>query len=181
MSPTTNRKLKVVMPPGSGVSSRAGDRIRSRNFRIRFQNIRKLWRPFKITVSALLLIGLSYLAIIQLKYIFFETSYFELRQIEVTGIKRLDQESVIAISGAAPGMNILKLDRDEIALRIQQLPGVKSVEVNLSGLYTLRIKIEERVPFVYAKVGTRFFEISQDGYLISTESVTERDLPIIHK
>ena len=169
----------MALPPRSTLSQESEEKLRSRVFRLRFQNIQKLWLPLKIAASSALLIGLSYFAITQLKYLFFETTYFELRSIEVVGNKRLTRDSVVAASGVTPGVNVLKLDRDEVRTRVSQLPLVKKADTGLSGLYTLKIFVEERESFIYAKVGTRFFEICTEGVLVTTETQLEKNLPIV--
>ena len=71
------------------------------------------------------------------------------------------------------------LDRDAVKKRIFVDPVIKDVSVELDGLYNLKISISERTPYLYAKVGTAFYEIAEDGVIINTEGLGERDLPLI--
>lgn len=123
--------------------------------------------------------GLSYLAIVQLKHLFFETSYFEIRGIEVQGLQILKREAILNLAGVAPAMNVLNLDRDEIRARLLTHPVIRDAQVELSGLNALRLKITERTPLLYAKAGTAFMEIADDGVILATDTYGERDLPII--
>lgn len=133
----------------------------------------------KIIGFAVGMILLAYFAIMQLKHLFFETSYFELQKIVVEGNKRLKTEEVVKSSGITPGLNLLNLDRETLERRLKAHPHILFAKASLYGLYTLKINITERTPFMYAKVGTTFFEISEDGVILSTDGFGENDLPII--
>jgi cell division protein FtsQ len=119
------------------------------------------------------------LSLIQLKHIFFGTSYFELKKIEVTGNSYLTKESVLKIAGIAPGLNVLLIDRDGIKRRLLLNSFIKTAEVKLEGLYNLRLVVEERKPFLYAKVGASFLEIASDGVVMSIKSSPDFNFPII--
>ena len=139
----------------------------------------RLWQPMKILGFILLMVGLAYLAITQMLHLFYGTSYFELRQIEVEGLSVLTREEIVRVAGVAPGVNILELDKEGIRQRVFQHPWVASVEVSLRGLYSLQIRMTERRPLLYAKCGTTFYLVAQDGVILSTEGFGEEDLPII--
>ena len=62
---------------------------------------------------------------------------------------------------------------------MQRCLRVKDASVELQGLNTLKINITERCPFIYAKFGVAFYEVSEDGVIINTEGMGEKDLPII--
>lgn len=120
-----------------------------------------------------------YLAWTQLHTLFFETSYFEVRRIEVTGTRRLAHAEVIRQAGVAPGQNVLHFDREAVRQRLESHPGIERAEVQLDGLYTVRLKVTERTPLFCAKIGTRFLEVSSDGRVVSITSLNRDDLPLI--
>ncbi len=119
-----------------------------------------------------------YLALVQLRTLFFETSYFEVKQLEVHGAHRLTREEVIRIAQVAPSMNVFGIDSTAIQQRLQANPLVDTANVELSGLYTLVVSIRERLPLFFAKVGPRFIEVGQDGHILSVGTMGASDLPI---
>ncbi|MBU1105805.1 MAG: FtsQ-type POTRA domain-containing protein [Candidatus Riflebacteria bacterium] len=155
------------------------EKLRRRQYRTKFNSFARLARPARALGFVLLIAGLCYLVVTQLRHLFFATSYFEIKTLEVIGNKSLNRENILKTAGLAPGLNLFKLDREEIKRRILTEPLVKDVKVDLDGLYNLKLIISERTPFLYAKVGTAFYEISDDGVIINTQGYGEKDLPLI--
>jgi cell division septal protein FtsQ len=154
-------------------------RIKTRRLRVRFHYLRRLGRPLRILFFLGLLVGLSWLAIVQLKHLFFSTSYLELKSVHVEGLERLDKPTIVRLAGIAPGLNIVHLDRDVVRERISAHPRVRTAHIGLQGLTTVLITVSERAPMLYAKVGTTFYEVSDDGVILSTDGFGDLDLPII--
>ncbi len=172
-------KRNIVLPNRAGLSDQTVERLRNRDIRIRMQKLVRYSAPVKFLLFLAVVFLLSYLAVVQLRHLFFATSYFELRKIEIHGVKTLKEEDVLRLANVAPGHNVLSLNKDEVQSRILVHPMVRKAQIELSGLYTLKIAIEERVPYVYVKSGAQFFEISDDGTVLAVEDVGSRDLPII--
>ena len=143
------------------------------------QSLLKYARPLKFLAFGLLLAALAYLAIVQLKYLFFSTSYFELKKVVVLGAKTFKEEDVLRLANIAPGANVLTLNRDEVRDRLLLHPVIQGAEVELQGLYTLIIKLRERVPLLYVKSGSLFYEVSDDGIVLSMGEVVDKDLPLV--
>lgn len=155
------------------------DRVRSRNFKIRFQSMGRWARPLKVIGFLALIASLSYLAIVQLRYLFFGTSYFEISDIAVEGASEIAREEVLRLAGVAPGANVINLDREAVRRQLLMHPMIKDAAVELKGLCSVRLRVTERIPLLYVKVGTSFLEISEDGVILSNTGMGERDLPII--
>lgn len=155
------------------------EKLRRRQYRTKLNSFARLIRPARALGFILLISGLCYLAVTQLRHLFFATSYFEIKSLEVTGNSILSREHILKTAGIAPGLNLFKLDREAVRKKVMTDPVVKDAIVELDGLYNLKIDITERVPFIYAKVGTAFYEIADDGTIINTEGYGEKDLPLI--
>lgn len=155
------------------------EKLRRRQYRTKLNHFARLARPARALGFVLIIAALCYLAITQLRHLFFATSYFEVKTLEVVGNSNLSREQVLKTAGLAPGLNLFKLDRELIKRRIMTEPLVKDVKVDLDGLYNLKMTIIERTPFLYAKVGTAFYEIADDGIIINTEGYGEKDLPLV--
>lgn len=167
------------LPLKEGFSDTIEERIRTRRFRLRVKSLGRLGKPLKILLSTVLIVGLSYLAVVQMKHLFFGTSYFEIRAIDVEGLSTLTRADLMKFANIAPGQNILTFDRQALQERILRHPWVKDCRVELAGLFTLRIAITERTPFVYLKAGTAFLEVAEDGVILATNGAGEKDIPII--
>ncbi len=179
MSEQERQKRNIILPNRAGLSDQTVERLRNRDIRIRMQKLLRYSAPVKLLLFLGAVFVLSWLAIVQLRHLFFSTSYFELKKIEISGVNTLKEDDVLRLANVAPGHNVLSLDKDEVQSRILVHPMIKKAQVELSGLYTLKIDIEERVPYVYVKSGYQFFEMSDDGTVLSIDDVGNRDLPII--
>ncbi|HNW33826.1 MAG TPA: FtsQ-type POTRA domain-containing protein [Candidatus Ozemobacteraceae bacterium] len=155
------------------------ERVRSRGFRVRFQSLGRWARPLKMLGFLALMAALSYLAIVQLKYLFFGTSYFEIRDIAVEGASNISRDEVLRLAGVAPGTNVINLDREAVRRQLLMHPLIRDAAVELKGLCSVNLRINERIPMLYVKVGSSFLEISEDGVILSNTGMGERDLPIV--
>ncbi|GAB4276976.1 MAG: hypothetical protein Kow0029_19360 [Candidatus Rifleibacteriota bacterium] len=172
-------KNRAYVLPGRELPDATREKLRQRKYRARLLNLSRAIGPVKALGFILILISLCYLAVVQLRYLFFSTSYFEIKTIEVEGNQTLSKADVIKTSGVVPSLNVFMLDKELIKKRLIAHPKIKSAKVELEGLYNLKIKIQERKPIMYAKVGKTFYEIAEDGVIISTESLGDKELPII--
>lgn len=179
MSDLERPKKNLILPNRAGLSDQTVERLRNRGIRMRMQRLLRYSGPFKLVLFLAVAFGLSYLAIVQLRHLFYATSYFELKKIEIEGVHSLKEDDVMRLANVAPGHNVLNLNKEEIQSRLLQHPIVKNAKVELSGLYTLKVIIEERVPFVCVKSGPQFLEVSADGTVLSIENVGGQDLTIV--
>lgn len=176
---SVGKRRALVFLPEKVLSPETLDKIRTRGFRARFQSLQRLGKPLRTLLFVALLTSLSYLAIVQLRHLFFGTSYFEIKQIEVSGLETLPREDVLKLAGVAPGLNILSLDKDAIRKRLLSHPLVSDVSVKLDGLYTLRIAVQQRTPLLYVKTESQFLEVSEDGMVLAAGDFERLDLPVI--
>jgi cell division protein FtsQ len=172
------RSLATQLPDQS-LSEEVERKLNAKSYKNRYKEASKIILPLKILGFFLIFVSLSYVIITQLQYIFFSTSYFEIKDFEIIGNSRLDKEYIIKKSGVAPAQHVFYLDCEATKQRLLDEPLIKDVSVELRGLNTLKIKLTERSPFLYAKQGIAFYEISEDGMIINTEGMGEKDLPII--
>lgn len=172
------RNLATQLPDPS-LSEEAEDKLRARGYKSRLQQASSIIVPLKILGFILLFASLSYLIITQLKYIFFSTSYFELKEFEVSGNLQLNREYILKKSGVAPAQNVFYLNLEDARQKLLDEPLIKEAKVYLQGLNTLKFDIIERKAFIYAKSGVAFYEVSEDGVILNTEGMGEKNLPII--
>jgi cell division septal protein FtsQ len=174
-----NPRKCILNSQGGTLSQETIEKIRGRSVRARFKSLEKWVWPLKVLIFVFTTVLLAYLAIFQLKQLFFGTSYFELKKIEVAGLIALNRDEVVKLAGVAPLMNILTIDLEAIRDRLLLHSTIRSARVTLDGLYTLRLEITERTPLMYVKAGLEFFEIAEDGVILACEELPRKDLPFI--
>ncbi len=167
------------LPLKEGFSETTEERIRTRRFRLRVRSLGRLGKPLKILLSLGLIALLSYIAVVQMKHLFFGTSYFEIRAIEVEGLSAIARADLMRFANVAPGQNILTFDRQALQERILRHPWVKECRVGLAGMFTLRIAVVERTPFLYVKSGTAFLEVADDGVILMANGAGDKEIPIV--
>lgn len=165
--------------PDQNLSEDVEDKLRAKGYKTRIKSTVRFLAPVKTLGFFLIFIALSYVVVTQLRYIFFSTSYFELKEFEVYGNIQRDKDQILKKAGIAPAQNIFYLDCEDIRQKLLEDHLIKDAKVSLQGLNTLRIDITERRPYIYAKKGIAFCEVSDDGVIINTEGMGEKDLPII--
>lgn len=84
-------------------------------------------------------------------------SYFALKEIVVTGEKRVKREEIITLSGARIGENILAMKLNKMAREIESQPWVERATVRRVLPRGLSIAINEREPFAILKTDILFY------------------------
>jgi len=174
-----NRSAFSSMLPEPVASEDTAKILRKKRKKVRAQNVSKLFTSIKAIAYVLIFASLLYLAVIQLKYLFFSTSYFEIKQVKTAGLKHLEENEVLKLANIPPSTKIFALDTEKTKQNLLKHPRIQNAEVQLEGLYNVKLQITEREPVIYAKNGIAFYEIAPDGIIISTEGMGEKDLPII--
>lgn len=86
-----------------------------------------------------------------------KTSYFGLKEIVVTGEKRVRREEIVNLSGARAGENILAMDLKGIAERVESQPWIERATVRRVLPRGLSIEVKEREPFAILKADTLYY------------------------
>lgn len=168
-----------MAPPGSSLPGNTQEKIRMRTLRRRKQNFVKIVPMMKSFIFALLMTAMFYVALTQLRHLFFHTSYFALRSIEITGNEMFEREKIILMADIAPGQNVILLNRERAREKLLRQPAIKEVNINMSGLRNMIIEIVERKPFMYIKSGINYYTIDEEGVIISIGNLADIDRPFV--
>jgi cell division protein FtsQ len=95
-----------------------------------------------------------------------------LDKVEVEGRDRQSKESILAALGVAQGMPVLDIDLTAAQARLENLPWVRSAEIERRMPDTLHIKIEERRPFAFWQKNGKLMLIDRDGMVIPVDNLT---------
>ncbi|MCL4425568.1 MAG: FtsQ-type POTRA domain-containing protein [Firmicutes bacterium] len=79
-------------------------------------------------------------------YLVFNSPYFRLENIEVTGNERVPADEIRVLSGLIKGTSLLSLRPQVVAGRIKANPWLEEVKIGFRWPATLRIEVREREP-----------------------------------
>lgn len=94
-------------------------------------------------------------------------SYFELKEIHVTGNSRLSQGDIIQIGDVSLGLNCLEMNIGEVEHRLSENPWIKSVTVRREFPNRLRINVVEKVPAFWIRQGDGLYFADATGTVIA--------------
>ncbi len=104
---------------------------------------------------------------------------FQIQDISITGLKKLNEEEVLAVLGFGAGVSSLNYDSQKAWKRLQGLKWVKKADVQLLLPGTLYIKIEEYPPFARIQEFGQHYIVNEQGEVLRTyEAGGYRDLPL---
>lgn len=92
--------------------------------------------------------GIVVVAVLLVWFLFF-SSAVQVKTVEVTGTKRLDEQTVLKAADVSTGSSMLGLDTSDVERRIARLPQVGRVVVERSWPSTVEVQVHERQPVAY--------------------------------
>ncbi|MBR0426598.1 MAG: FtsQ-type POTRA domain-containing protein [Clostridia bacterium] len=124
----------------------------------------------RIIVLLVLLVGTAVFAMV--------SPIFNIQKINVIGNEKIDESTIISLSGELEGKNIFQISKKKVINNIKENPYIDSVTIkrNLPG--TLQINIDERKTAYQIKVINSYVYINYQGYILEVSSKSA-DVPII--
>ena len=114
-------------------------------------------------------------------FVFLQSSIFAVDNIEVKGIKFLNQEEVRKLTGLHLGINIFKADLKAAGAKVALHPLVKQVEVYRDLPSVVVVQITERQPVGLLPFRGSLLEVDSEGYYLAQAPVGyQGSLPIIN-
>ncbi|MDD2716920.1 MAG: FtsQ-type POTRA domain-containing protein [Candidatus Wallbacteria bacterium] len=130
------------------------------------KNQKKWQRFFTNLVRISFLVILIGVIFFELYYLVTSTSYLEIKQIKVTGNKKIDSRILLRTANVYPGMKFYRLDKKATMTRIKSLVWVKNVGLDFSSMRELDIRIEERNPEAVVFSNDYFYEVDAEGVVL---------------
>ena len=104
------------------------------------------------------------------------SSFFEVEEIEISGLKKVERETVERIVKAGiAGKGVWVADLEEIKHKIGQIGYVRDVSVSRVLPQKIRVIVDERVPVGLVRVDGKTFRIDRDAKLLDTVPSKTRD------
>lgn len=115
-------------------------------------------------------------------YILLTSSFFHVRQIYVSGNRRVARQSIIKDSRIGNNTSVLSLPSGDIEARVEREPWIAGATVSHRWPFDVAIAVKERVPLAVLSAGPVFYLLDRDSVVIERRSSnTHGDLPVIRE
>lgn len=137
--------------------------------------LRRSWKPSLAAALALLVAFALYSLV-------FRSSWFLLQgsdQITITGAQQTDAQRVLAVFSADLGRNVFFIPLSQRRRALERIPWVRQAAVLRLWPARLEVKIRERTPVAYARVGSQLDLIDAQGVLLERPAKANFDFPVL--
>src|SRR5262245_43147188 len=111
---------------------------------------------------------------------YFRTAFrFEVRQLSVSGLKRVKENQVLARANFDIGTNVFAVDLEDMRQRVEQLPWVRQALVHRVLPDEIIINVVEREPIGLARIHGEIYEFDADGAILSPDPLLPGSFPIL--
>jgi len=139
---------------------------------------RRLIRFAQFTMLAVFLAGLGWASYSLVHYLRTAPS-FEVRKLSVSGIKRVEENQVLAKAGFEVGTNAFKVDLRRIRQRVEELRWVRYALVERVLPDQIIIKVIEREPIGLARIRGDVYQFDIDAMILEPGPVSGPSLPVL--
>ncbi|HTP64162.1 MAG TPA: FtsQ-type POTRA domain-containing protein [Geobacteraceae bacterium] len=120
-------------------------------------NYRSLFKKAARLAGGLTVVSLAVIAGYELYGVVIRTTFLRLDRIEISSLRRLHREDVVALAGVKPGDDMLKMRPQRIGEQLMKNPWVENVKVRRYFPHTLAIEIAEREPVAVVSMGYLYY------------------------
>ena len=111
------------------------------------------------------------------------TGAFALHETVITGAVYTPADAIDAALDVPLGANLFEVHAGDLAVRLRNLPAVRSVDVSVGLPDRLSVVIHEREPLIAWRVGIRTYLVDATGFLLGQVDATTQDraatLPVV--
>ena len=104
---------------------------------------------------------------------------FEVKQISVSGLKRVQENQVLARAGFEAGANIFDIRLEEIREQVEQIEGVRYALVQRVLPDKVVINIVEREPVGLGRIRGEVYQFDTDGVILDSDIAIGFSFPIL--
>ena len=142
------------------------------NFEMRISKL------LKIGVLAASLGGLCWIGYSVILYV--KTApRFEVEKLAVSGLKRVDENQVLAKAGFEVGTNVFDVNLEEIRQRVEQIQWVRHALVERVLPDKIIIKVIEREPIGIARIRGEVYQFDMEAMILDPDPVSGSSFPIL--
>ncbi len=137
-----------------------------------------LKKAVRLTAS-LVVVSMVVLVVYELYGFLGRTTFLRLDRIEVTGLKRLKQEEVLAAASVREGQDLLSLRLSRMGEQLAKNPWIESVRVRRNFPHSLSISVVEREPVGVVSMGYLYYLDSRGEIFKPLQEGDSLDYPVI--
>jgi len=142
-------------------------------------NYRSFFRKLAKVACGAVLVSLAGFSGYELYQLVAKTTFLRLERIEVTNLKRLNRQEVVALAGVKLGDAMLALRLQSIGEQIAKNPWIEQVKIRRYFPHTLTIEVAEREPLAVVSMGYLYYlDTKGDVFKPLTEG-DRLDYPVI--
>ena len=104
---------------------------------------------------------------------------FEVQKLSVSGLKRVEENQVLAKAGFEVGTNAFRVKLDQVRERVEELPWVRYAIVERVLPDKIIIKVVEREPIGLGRINGEVFQFDADAKILDPDPVTGASFPIL--
>ena len=118
------------------------------------------------------------LGVVTLVYVMFWSPLLAVDEVKVVGARHTTSAEIASIADLDAGDNLLRLSTSSIAEKAEQLPWVKSADVDRMLPGTVRVRVVERKPALILSIGSDRWTIDNRGIVLD-EGEAAKGLPVL--
>ncbi len=139
---------------------------------------KQIIRYAQVAVLVMSLGGLSWIAYSVINYV--KTApRFEVEKLAVSGLKRVDENQVLAKAGFEVGTNVFDVNLEEVRQRVEQIQWVRHALVERVLPDQIIIKVVEREPIGIARIRGEAYQFDIDAMILDPDPVSGSSFPIL--
>lgn len=175
------RTLRNVPPPSArrGVNTQKTDKARQDRTRARRSGLaRRVWVVVRTLILGCLVTGGLGAAGLAGWRSFQSNGFLALRQVDVTGNKRVAKAAILEKAGLELGMKLTSIAVGNVEASLRSLPGVEQVSVRRMFPSRIEIRVEEKEPVAMGHA-RGWYGLAPDGSRMSGLDWAQSDLPVV--
>ncbi len=141
----------------------------------------KVTKLIRVAQVAGAIAGLSILCWAAYSVIFYLATAprFEVKKLSVSGLKRVEENQILAKAGFGVGTNVFRVNLQQIRARVEELQWVRYAMVERVLPDQIIIKVVEREPVGLARIRGEVSQFDMDGKILDPDPLTGSSFPIL--
>jgi POTRA domain, FtsQ-type len=108
-----------------------------------------------------------------------EAEYFRVRTVEIRGLTTLTREKILYLLGLTEETTLWQLDLSRLGTRLTHHPYIKSVVLRREFPNTLRVRVQERTPYLVVSANNQPMLVDDEGVVLRA-LLPEQDSKVPH-
>lgn len=143
------------------------------------RQFRRMLRKAARVCAAFVLVTLVWTLFVELRELVTGLTFFSVERIEISRLKRISRDEVLAQAGVKLGDPLLKLDLRHVAEQLQKNPWIETLKVRRRFPGALSIEITEREPVAVVNMGYLYYMDAKGDIFKPLTEGDRLDFPVL--